>query len=68
MSFYLFRLLAEAVTIEADFQCADDLAAMKAAEGLAADVEAVEIWDGSRLVAFIRRGVSADDRISAAAA
>jgi hypothetical protein len=62
MSFYLFRLLAEAMTIEADYQCADDLTAMKAAQDLACDVDAVEIWDGKRFVALIRCAVSADAR------
>jgi hypothetical protein len=68
MSFYLFRLLAETFTVEAEYQCADDLAAMKAAQDLAADVDAVEIWDGKRLVAFIRCPLSANGRISPVAA
>ena len=68
MNFYLFRLIAEAFTVEAEYQCANDLEALSAAEDLAADVEAVEIWDGKRLVALIRRAISADACISSVAA
>jgi hypothetical protein len=65
MNFYLFRLIAEAFTVEAEYRCGNDLDAVSAAEDLAADVEAVEIWDGKRLVALISRATSADVRLTA---
>ena len=68
MSFYLFRVVAHAFTIEAEYRCTDDLAAMQAAQDLVADVDAVEIWDGERFVATVIRAANADTRIPPVAA
>jgi hypothetical protein len=56
MTYYLFRLLTEDHAIEADFACPDDVAAVRAAKNLTADFESVEVWDGNRRLAHLRKG------------
>ena len=55
MTYYLFRMMTDAHTFEADCACHDDLDATKAAEGWAVDFLSVEVWDGNRRVAFVTK-------------